>query len=238
MKLDRDCRSTRSSAGVRPRKTVGDDQIGSCSRWSRQRVWPSDALIPATNDSPAFCTWTITVSPTTSGEEAMPTLLRAVGHSYDSPRSHWGLPSRSKQARSLEENRAKIRRPSLAGVLAAMPPNGLWIVLPVAQSCRCQRTLPDTASKASTCSRSCLGPLAAVTTTRPATTIGPAGPRPGSDAFQATCSSGPKRSGRSFSSPTLVLSLPRNWSQSAPQNSSNATATIASRRPLYSSRSA
>ena len=102
------------------------------------------------------------------------------------------MPSRSKQARSLEEKKAKIRRPSLAGVLAATPPNGLWIVLPVAQSWRSQRSLPEAASSASTCSRSCLGPLAAVTTTRPRTTIGPEGPLPGSGAFQATRSSGPK----------------------------------------------
>ncbi len=177
----------------------------------------------------------------------MPASLRAVGHSYDSPRSHWRLPSRSKQTRLLEEKRAKIRRPSLAGVLAATPPNGLWIVLPVAQSCRSQRSLPDAASSASTCKRSCLGPLAAVTTTRPRTTIGPDGPRPGSATFQATLgkgtvpfssdenwdspprSSGPKRRGRSLSPQTLVLSLPRNWSQSLPQNSSTANVAIASR---------
>ena len=125
---DLDCSSTRSSARDCPRSTVGDDHVGSRARSSRQRVSPVAASIPATNDSPGFSSCTITVPPTTSGEEAMPTSLRVDGRLVGQAAEPWRLPSRSKQARSLEEKKAKIRRPSLAGVGTATPPNGLHTV--------------------------------------------------------------------------------------------------------------
>ena len=99
----RDCISTRSPPGFVPRSTVGEDQIAPWSRSIRHRVWPVAVSIPAANDSPWFSHCTTTVGPTISGEEPMPTSLRVVGFSYPNPRNQRRLPSRSKQARSLEE---------------------------------------------------------------------------------------------------------------------------------------
>jgi hypothetical protein len=62
-----------------------------------------------------------------------------------------------------------------------------------------------------------LGPLELVTTTRPATTIGPETPLPGSGAFQATFSSLLHDAGTSLSIAKPAFSLPRNCNQSAPQ---------------------
>jgi hypothetical protein len=111
-----------------------------------------------------------------------------------------------------------VGQPLLAGVLLATAPYGLQIVLPVAQSCRSHRRSPVPASNDSTWSRSCLGPLEQVTMTCPATTMGEAGPRPGSGTFQATFSSSLNVLGRSFWSDTLRLSVPRKCSQSLPEH--------------------
>ena len=58
---------------------------------------------PAANESPWHSTWTTTVSPTTTGEDAMPMSLPALGKSNPSPRYQSRFPSRSRQARSFDE---------------------------------------------------------------------------------------------------------------------------------------
>ena len=151
----------------------------------------------------------------------MPTSFTAVGKSCVSPRYHSKLPARSRQARSFDEKKAKIRLPSLAGVLAATELVGWHIVRPVAQNCRSQSTAPVLASMHTTCNRSWLKPLAEVTITLPATRIGLETPRPGRAVFQATLCSMPASSlARSTGGAALVaterLSEPRKCSQSAP----------------------
>ena len=109
-----------------------------------------------------------------------------------------------------------MRLPSLAGVGAAMHVFGCDAVGPVANRDRCQSCLPSAAAKARTCSRSCRGPLDAVTNTRSPTTTGDDAPRPGSGIFHATPLSAATSDGGAGPSATAVPPGPRNCRQSAP----------------------
>ena len=117
--------------------------------------------------------------------------------------------------RSLDENRAKTRLPSLAGVGAATQVLLCAIVRPVAQNCRSQSSAPSVLEKHITCRRSCSGPLEQVTNTRSPTTIGPDSPRPGRGIFQAMLFSSSSTGRRASAATAALESLPRNCSQSA-----------------------
>src|SRR3954454_12096648 len=91
---------------------------------------------------------------------------------------------------------------------------GWQAVLPVAVNCRCQSTLPVSASRQRACSRFILGPDAAEMNTFLPNTIGDATLRPGRSTFQRTFSDGPQTVGRPVSSDTPEPAGPRNWGQS------------------------
>src|SRR5262249_35436543 len=90
---------------------------------------------------------------------------------------------------------------------------GWHAVLPVAVSSRCQRSLPLSASRQTTCSRSSRGPDAAVMKSFLPKTTGEATLRPGRSAFHFTFSVGPKVVGRPFSAETPAPPGPGNGGQ-------------------------
>src|SRR5262245_26260845 len=91
---------------------------------------------------------------------------------------------------------------------------GWHAVLPVAVSCRCQRTLPVSASRHRACNRSNRGPEAELMNSFLPTTIGDDTLRPGKSTFHLTLVLSFQVVGRPVSSETPVPPGPRNCGQS------------------------